>query len=170
MDLFLRGERVGCGQGFRHIGSVQRTVAVSILRIGARRAGCAAFRVGFSKNNWSVAPLGKRLHDFETLLDGCELASEAHDDVSVLPFRCAFGMEQDEIELRASFLRDIVTLMGAMIEKTAEELSSFWIGGAGRIGAADASSGERAQNGIDGIVVQLEEFVLRALPVADVRL
>src|SRR6266853_872206 len=60
--------------------------------------------------------------------------------------------------------------MGAMIEKTAEELSSFRIGGAGRIGAAHASFGERAQNGIDGIVVQLEEFVLRALPVANVRL
>src|SRR6266404_2233786 len=79
-------------------------------------------------------------------------------------------MEQDEIELRASFLRDIVTLMGAMIEKTAEEVSSFRIGGAGRIGTADASFGERAQNGIDGVIVQLEEFVLRALPVADIRL
>src|SRR6266481_8550981 len=56
--------------------------------------------------------------------------------------------------------------MGAMIEKTAQVLSSFRIGGAGRIGAADASFGERAQNGIDGVIVQLEEFVLRALPVA----
>src|SRR6266404_3899633 len=79
-------------------------------------------------------------------------------------------MEQDEIELRASFLRDIVTLMGAMIEKTAEELSSFRIGGAGRIRATHASLGQGAHNGVDGVVVKLEEFVLGGLPVADVRL
>ncbi len=62
-------------------------------------------------------------------------------------------MEQDEIEPRASFLRDIVTLMGAMIQKTAEEVSSFRIGGAGRIRAAHASLGQGAQNGVDGVVV-----------------
>src|SRR5882762_1047269 len=79
-------------------------------------------------------------------------------------------MEQDEIEPRARFLRHVVAPMRAMIEKTAQELSSFRIGGAGRIRATHASLGQGAHNGVDGVVVKLEEFVLRALPVADVGL
>ncbi len=86
-------------------------------------------------------------------LHSCELARDAHHNVIALPRWRALGMKSYEIESSAGLPGDIVALMRAMIEKTAQELGSFRIRGAGRIRAADASFGERAQNGVDGIVV-----------------
>src|SRR5258708_32288230 len=79
-------------------------------------------------------------------------------------------MKSDEIEARARLSGDEVSLMGAMIEKSAQEFRSLRRCRAGGIRATDASVGEGSQNGICRVVVQLQEFLASALPISDIGL
>src|SRR5262249_30708186 len=142
---------------------IHRRVAISELRT---LAGGAAVGIGFADDDRLRLEFGKRRNDAEALVDRRELIGDAEAYVSVDEGRFALGVEGEEVDRRAGLAGGVVGAAQRMVEEIAGELAAV----AGRFRPADARGRQRAANAVDGVVIELAEFLWRAAPVADVRL
>src|SRR5205823_7336014 len=128
--------------GFRRLrvmGDIQRPFTLSVLRIAARRACRAAFRVSLPQNDGLSPPLRKRFHNPESLLYRRQLPRNSHHHMVALPLRRALRVKRDEIHPRTRFTRYIIFFVRAMLQKTAQEFACLGIRRSRRIRAAHAS-------------------------------
>src|SRR5690606_14514760 len=129
-------------------------------------AGGAAFGIGLANDDWNAGELRVGRDHREAIVDRPKLLSNPHADVAVDVPRRALRVERDEVEGRARLARRVIRSAKAMLDEIARETAAASRG----VGAADAGLRNRAANGRHGVVVELQELLARALPVADVRL
>src|SRR6185437_13627789 len=146
----------------------ERAIAISVRRIHARRAGCATFRIRLAENDRRVAPFGGGGHDFETALDIQEVMADAHLEMPIDYLRAAFRMKADKSERAAGFTRGIVFAARAVFEKGAQKISGTPACRTGRIRTTDPGVRISALDGVGRVVVKLEIFFLRAVPISNI--
>jgi hypothetical protein len=79
-------------------------------------------------------------------------------------------MERDKVETSARFPGGVIFALHAMFQERPEEFRGLWIPCPCRLRTANSRSRKRAQNRINGRVVQLEIFFRGSLPVSNIRL
>src|SRR5208282_235712 len=97
------------------VGGKERPVSVSVFWAGLSRARGTAFRIGFAQDDRRSFPLGERSDDLESTLNGRELITDAHANVTVDESGSALGVKTHKIKRRAVFPRSVVSLARAML-------------------------------------------------------
>ncbi len=153
----------------RGVARVHDAVAVGVLRIHARRAAGAAFRVRFSDENRTAFQLGERSDDLESFGQAPQLVLNPHHHRVGDEFWAAFGVKDNMVERRPCLPGSVVPAVQRMLQKAAQKRRRSRVRRARGVRPADVSRRKRALHGIGGEVVQLLIFLRRPLPVAAVR-
>ena len=153
--MLLLGQLQDTIEDLNRVGGVQRSIPIQVLRILLGRTGSTTLRVRFSQNDWSLSPLRKGCHDFESLVDCGELVLNAHLHVIPLPSGRSLGMKADEIQPGSNLAAGIIFSTHAMLEKGAEKIRSLWIGRPRCVGASDACLWKRSQYRLNRKIVKL---------------